>query len=203
MTERLFTFYIVCGRPIWWLPSRQELLVTTSNTVARFLASRTYSTSFTVHVFQGLLDQIDHKDLGDGRRLFSIDGFPITDDVILYDQSLPSGFRFLVGEVRNDDQVIDVAVIDEPVTFLFGCTVVGAVVLLCLAKLGVTALLTDRADARRIEHGQRTRIVIDGTTGGEVSFKDKIKAKLRCRLRVEILDADNKVIESHLLDEEE
>jgi hypothetical protein len=155
--------------------------------------------SYVARVPMSMLDRVADLVVDTDTHVLSIDDGAVVDEVVLHDLPMRSadGLMAMIGSVTDEGDVVDVAVLDDPTTVVI--VVIGAATLVCLARLGLTAWLTDRADKRRSDAGQKFRVVIDGSTDGEISFSKlhKLKAKLRCHLRVELVNSEGKVVETY------
>ena len=131
-----------------------------------------------------------------------IDDGELVDELQLTYIALPpdsAGLGSMTGSVINGDEIVDVAAIDDPVTLTI-FTVFGAVTLICLAKLGVSAWLLDRAHARQTAAGEKVDLLIETSADAEVAVEPgkfgRLKAKLRCKVRGQIIGRDGAVMES-------
>ncbi len=140
--------------------------------------------------------------LSESEPVLFLEESPYADRIQLGQGPLATGSNVIGGLLEDGEHRVEIVALDDP--FVLGGVVIGAAALVCLAKLGLTAWLFDRADARRShEAGRMTRVVIDGTTEAEteVGLKGKLKARFKCSLRAEILDLDGTVLESIALSE--
>jgi len=96
----------------------------------------------------------------------------------------------LVGTVVDGDDLLEFVVLDDPVV-LPTLIVVAAWAFVCLGKHVAGLIAADRADDRRIKAGMtNTEMVITSSIDGEpeldLSFPDKIKARLRCKGKITV-----------------
>ena len=160
--------------------------------------------NFRYVVSKDLIKSIDYKWIDEKQGLLSLlygDNF-IADEIILHEQKLPGDITTLVGSITDDKEAIDITIIDDPVSLAI-IAVIGALVLICLAKLGVSTWLIDRADRRRADKAfERSVFIIDGRSEGEFSVDEgKPKARMRCGFRAEIREG-GKVVEAETFEEE-
>jgi hypothetical protein len=96
----------------------------------------------------------------------------------------------IVGSLVLEGEVVDVVAVDDPVTTI-ALVGIGAALLMCLLKLGVAAVLVDRAHARATTAGDKPSLVIDTSTDSDVKLTAarRLRAILRCRVRGEVRSA--------------